>query len=43
MSDSSLNGGSIKSSPEHATKPPQRIGKNAVVVFSLLTFVFMYI
>jgi hypothetical protein len=27
MSDSSLNDGSIKSSPEHAAKPPQRIGK----------------
>jgi hypothetical protein len=27
MSDSSLNDGSVKSSPEHAAKPPQRIGK----------------
>ncbi|CAG2065753.1 unnamed protein product, partial [Timema podura] len=26
MSDSSLNDGSIKSSPEHLTRPPQRIG-----------------
>nr|CAD7406530.1 unnamed protein product [Timema poppensis] len=26
MSDSSLNDGSIKSSPEHVTRPPQRIG-----------------
>ncbi|XP_067003645.2 1-phosphatidylinositol 4,5-bisphosphate phosphodiesterase epsilon-1 isoform X2 [Anabrus simplex] len=26
MSDSSLNDGSVKSSPEHAAKPPQRIG-----------------
>jgi hypothetical protein len=43
MSDSSLNGGSVKSSPEHAAKPPQRIGKNAVVVCSFPDFCFLCI
>jgi hypothetical protein len=42
MSDSSLNDGSLKSSPEHAAKPPQRIGKIKNVIFIPLTVVMLF-